>query len=263
MSRDFFFQLGAWTRWGLAAKSWRRTHPPHLFAWFEAMRRPARHGDLEELRRQFEQDETPLTAPDAGAGSRVAGVRTVGKVARTALKSAREAGRLARLAEALGAERVLELGTCLGLTTAALARAGAHVTTVEADPVLAAAAQEGWVRTGCANRIEGHVGTFAQCLPRLMERWRHEGHPGFDLIFIDGHHDGAATLRYVEQLRPWLRDGERPAVIVCDDIRWSPSMWAAWQELREGWPVAVDLGGSGWLVQGPRMTPFRRAVRLG
>lgn len=263
MSRDFFFQVGAWTRWGLAAKSWRSTHPPHLFAWFEAMQRPAGHRDLDGVRRAFERDATPLTAPDAGAGSRVGGERTVGKVARTALKSAREAGQLARLAEAMGAEYVLELGTCLGLTTALLARTGAHVTTVEADPVLAAKAQEGWERAGCADRIEGHVGTFAERLPELMERWRTERHPGFDLIFIDGHHDGVATRGYVEQLRPWLRSADRPAVMVCDDIRWSPGMWSAWQELAGEWSVAVDLGGSGWLVEGPRMTPFRRAVRLG
>lgn len=263
MSRDFFFQLGAWARWGWKAKSWRLTHPPHLFAWFEAVRRPMRQEDLESLRRAFERDSTPLTAPDAGAGSRVRGARTVGKVARTALKSARQAGRLARLAEAVGAERVLELGTCLGVTTAYLARTGAHVTTLEADPVLAAAARSGWERTGCAGRIEGHVGTFADLLPNLMATWRAEGHPGFDLVFIDGHHHGPALREYVELLRPWLRRGDRPTALVCDDIRWSPSMWHAWETLSSEWTVAVDCGSSGWLVEGSRLTPFRRAVRLG
>lgn len=261
MPANFFWQLGAWGRFYLQARSWRRTHPPHLFHLFEAMQQPVHHVDVEALKSRWRQDPTPLTAADAGAGSRRKGARTVGNVARTALKSAAEAGRLAQMARGLNARQVLELGTCLGATTAVIARTGAQVTTIEADPTLAARADEGWRQLGVRERIDGQVGTFADRLDELEPEWRAAEHPGFGLIFIDGHHQGDALKSYVERLRPWLAKG-RVAAIVCDDIRWSPGMWEAWERLAEGWPVAVDLGGMGLLMDGPRLTPFHRAVRL-
>ncbi len=260
MAADFLFSVGAWARFAFRARSWRLTHPPHLYALFEAMQKPARHPDMAALRRAFRTDRTPLEAPDAGAGSRSSGDRTVAHVARTALKSPKEAGQMARMVEVLRADHVLELGTCLGLTSATLARAGAAVITIEADPQLAALAAAGWRELGVQVRGEG--GTFADRLPELEREWQAAGHPGFGLIFIDGHHDGAALVDYVRRLRPWLAASEGPAAIVCDDIRWSPSMWAAWNALQGEWPVAVDLGTWGLLMDGPRLTPFRRAVRL-
>lgn len=261
MPANFFWQLRAWGRFFLKAKTWRRTHPPHLYALFEAMQRPKRPADIEALRQRWRQDPTVLTAKDAGAGSRTRKSRTVGNVARTALKSETQAGRLARMAESLHATRILELGTCLGTTAAALARTGACVTTIEADPTLAARAVTGWQELGVHDHIDGHVGTFADRLAELEPLWREAKHPGFGLIFIDGHHEGGAMKSYVERLRPWLAQG-RAAAIVCDDIRWSPDMWEAWERLAEDWPVAVDLGGMGLLLDGPRLTPFRRPVRL-
>ncbi len=261
MPANFFWQLGTWGRFYLQARSWRRTHPPHLFLLFEAMQQPVYHGDVEALKLRWRQDPTALTAADAGAGSRRKAARTVSNVARTALKSAAEAGRLAQIAAGLKAQHVLELGTCLGATTAVIARTGAYVTTIEADPTLAAQASEGWRELAVNERIDGRVGTFAERLPELEAHWQTTGHPGFELIFIDGHHHGDALKSYVERLRPWLAQG-RAAAIVCDDIRWSPDMWNAWEGLSEGWPVAVDLGGMGLLMDGPRLTPFHRAVRL-
>lgn len=225
------------------------------------MQRFERHGDIEAHKQQWRKDPTPLKATDAGAGSRRWGPRTVSKVAQHAVKSAAEAGRIGRLADGLQAKRVLELGTCLGTTTAVLARTGAHVTTIEADPTLANLATEGWRQLGVREYVDVQVGTFDERLPGLEAHWQATGHPGFELIFIDGHHCGEALLRYVNRLRPWLAEG-RVAAMVCDDIRWSPDMWKAWRELANHWPVAVDLGGMGLLLDGPRLTPFHRAVRL-
>jgi predicted O-methyltransferase YrrM len=229
-----------------------------LFALFERVQELQRDGEIEALRRALKRDVTPLAAPDAGAGSRVPGeLRTVARAARWSLKPPREAQRMARLAEGLKAQSVLELGTCLGLTTAYLARTGAHVITIEADPILASRARETWKTLQLHDAIDGLTGTFAEQLEVLAA-----AQSGFDLIVVDGHHHGPALLAYLRQLRPWLRERELPTAIVCDDIRWSRSMWEAWQMARKEWPVSVDLGSSGWLMQGPRLTPFHRAVRL-
>ena len=50
-----------------------------------------------------------------------------------------------------------------------------------------------------------------------------------DLTFIDGHHEGAATLRYFETISASLSKG---SVVWFDDIDW-PDMAPAWVKLQE------------------------------
>ena len=262
MGKNFFFRFKVWTLWLMKSRSWRATHPPHLFRIFESIQSLNVHKDIEFIRKQFEEDRTLLTTVDAGAGSRVNGVRTVKFMAQHAVKPPKAAARMAGLAHALQAQYILELGTCLGTTTAYMARTGAHVTTIEADPVLAQRAQGAWKALGLNAHIQGHVGKFDELLPVLTAQWRAANHPGFDLILIDGNHQGKALQHYVQLLRPCLSNRDLPTAIVCDDIRWSEDMLCAWEDLSKDWRVVVDLGDAGWLFEGPRLTPFHRAVRL-
>ena len=90
------------------------------------------------------------------------------------------------------------------------------------------------------------------------------------MVYIDGDHRGAALRRWVEVAAPALRanrGGDRPSVIVCDDIRWNREMWAAWSELaRSGrWDFVVDRGAYGVLVRHPgaHQGPVHVALRIG
>ena len=49
-----------------------------------------------------------------------------------------------------------------------------------------------------------------------------------DLFFNDGHHDRDAVINYFEKVLPYL---SKNAVIVIDDISWSPGMKSAWMEI--------------------------------
>jgi len=49
------------------------------------------------------------------------------------------------------------------------------------------------------------------------------------LAFIDGNHRKEPTLRYFQLL---LQKANRPAVIILDDIHWSPEMEAAWEVVK-------------------------------
>ena len=81
------------------------------------------------------------------------------------------------------------------------------------------------------------------------------------VVFVDGHHDGAATWDYYRAVLPHLKPG---AVIAFDDINWSPGMRRAWNRIRRDGDVgaAVDLLHIGLVLVGGDGTPgqFRLTI---
>ncbi len=149
-------------------------------------------------------------------------------------------------AQATGARTVLELGAGTGMSGAYLAAAASveSFVTLEGSPPLARVAAETLALvTDRATIVEG---AFDVGLPRALAGLRDAGRC-LDLAYIDGHHDEAATLRYLEALRPHLRRG---SLVVLDDIRVWRGMWLAWKRARAspGVSTAVDTGRFGILV---------------
>jgi predicted O-methyltransferase YrrM len=116
------------------------------------------------------------------------------------------------LARAIGARRVLEVGTLGGYSTIWLARAlpaGGRVVTLEADESFAEVARSNIERAGLSDVVELRLGRAADTLPRLAA----EGHAPFDLAFIDA--DKAGIPGYFE----WaLRMSRRGSVIIVDNV---------------------------------------------
>jgi len=86
------------------------------------------------------------------------------------------------LATALGATRILEIGTLGGYSTIWMARAlppGGALVTLEYEPKHAAVARANIARAGLADVVEIRVGAALDTLPQLDAR------RPFDLIFID------------------------------------------------------------------------------
>lgn len=110
------------------------------------------------------------------------------------------------LARALGARRILELGTLVGYSSIWLARAlpaGGELVTLELDPGNAAAARANLERAGVADRVRIHVGPALDSLPAV------EG--PFDLIFIDA--DKARMPEYFEA----ALERSRPGTVIIGD----------------------------------------------
>ncbi|WP_129791863.1 O-methyltransferase [Sphingosinicella sp. CPCC 101087] len=88
------------------------------------------------------------------------------------------------LARAMGARRVLEIGTLGGYSTLWLARAvgpEGRVVTLEYEPRHAAVARSNLVRFGMNDRVDVRTGAALDLLPKVEAR----GHGPFDLVFID------------------------------------------------------------------------------
>ena len=114
---------------------------------------------------------------------------------------------LAETVKKLRPERILEIGTCIGISgLTALSACEGRLTTVEIDPDLAERARENFRKAGFSERAEVIEGDCAECL-RYMESNR------YDLIILDGPKAHYAEL--FGTLKPMMRDG---GVLFADDV---------------------------------------------
>jgi predicted O-methyltransferase YrrM len=146
-------------------------------------------------------------------------------------------------ASAVGAETILELGSCAGISGCYVA-SGTHCRrfiTVEGSPELARLAEANIRQV--ASHAEVVNALFDDALDAILPTLG----KGLDMAYIDGQHEKRSTLHYFKRLVPHLSSG---AVVVFDDIQWSPDMWEAWQELSR-WPGvshAINVGRFGVCV---------------
>jgi predicted O-methyltransferase YrrM len=115
---------------------------------------------------------------------------------------------LSVLARALGAKRVLEIGTLGGYSTIWLARAvgpEGRVTTLEYDPHHAEVARANLDRAGVGERVDIRVGAALDSLPDI------DG--PFDLFFIDADKENNAN--YVDAALARSRPG---SLIIVDNV---------------------------------------------
>lgn len=112
---------------------------------------------------------------------------------------------------AVGARRILEVGTLGGYSTIWLARAlppDGELVTLEIEPRHAAVAQANVDRAGAGDRVDIRVGDALAGLEAL----RRESGPPFDLVFVDADEERAAE--YVGHAVALARPG---TMIVVDD----------------------------------------------
>jgi predicted O-methyltransferase YrrM len=227
---------------------------PVLIAASKALRDPATSHErgwverIEQQRRTLVASTVTFTLEALGAKSTGSQERSIGAVADSASTKPRWAYLLFRVVREWRPVECVELGACVGISAAyhaaALELNGAGtIVTVEGTPALADQSRETLEALGLADRAEVVTGAFVDALPEVLRR--RSGR--IDYVFIDGHHDGAATLRYLEQILPHLSD---QAVIAFDDIRWSDDMRRAWESIRrdERFASTVDLHMIGFAI---------------
>lgn len=182
-----------------------------------------------------------LKIKDFGAGSNKLGnERKVADIFKTSSSKGKFGRLLFQLMRSYDLKNALEFGTSLGVGSyhLHLGNPNAQITTIEACPETAA-----FSRNNLADKIKNIrfiESTFSDYLTKNEIQQ-------FDLIYVDGHHDGKALLDYMEKLEVYSHND---TFFLLDDIRWSNSMFDAWNQLRlsDKFHVSIDLFRMGILV---------------
>lgn len=194
------------------------------------------YAEIEKLRTKLLKDERSINITDLGAGSMLSknNEKQVRVLAKNALKSPALAQLIYRLAADIKPRNIIELGTCLGITTAYLAKAApnAHVITIEGCPATANIARENLNSLNIEN-TELLTGNFDNILPDLLKNSEE-----LDFVYVDGNHRKVATLNYFEWCLPKLSQN---SIMIFDDIYWSKGMKEAWAQIKAHPDVSVSV----------------------
>lgn len=201
---------------------------------------------MQWLKSQLKRNKKAIEITDHGAGSKRMGTtRMIKELYRNSSSKGKFGVMLFQLMNHYQLKSALELGTSLGIGTVSIATGNdnATITTLEGCPNTYREALENFTALNI-DSIDAKNGTFSELIPTLPKT-------KYDLIFIDGHHDGEAMLTYLEQLLPHTHDD---TFILLDDIRWSESMKTSWDRLKsdERFHVTIDLFRMGMILKRPQ-----------
>lgn len=194
------------------------------------------YAEIENLRKVLLNDDHFITVTDLGAGSHVNNnkQKKVSQIAKNALKPPRLAQLIYRLATDLKPRNIIELGTCLGITSLYLQKASpeAKVYTLEGCPQTAGEAQKIFNQSG-ENHIKLITGDFDNNLQPLINSLDR-----LDLVYIDGNHQKQATLNYFNWCLPKVHEN---TMLIFDDIYWSKGMEEAWNIIKAHPDVTITV----------------------
>lgn len=239
-------QILAYIQFVWHSKNEHGVHSPFVFdlvtkCFYDKKKYPA-YPQLSAYRHQLVNNKETIEVTDFGAGSRVfkSNTRAINAIAQNAGISPKRAQLLFRLVQYFQPQSILEIGTSLGLATAALhlGNPKAKITTLEGCPNTHTTAQSELQKWEPATRsIEFITTEFSGALSTLGTA------NTFDLIYFDGNHSKTATLAYFEQLLPTATNN---SVWIFDDIHWSKGMEEAWENIKKHPDITVSIDTFQW-----------------
>lgn len=224
---------------------------------------------IEQARQELNLSTTLIQKTDFGAGTAestrsaetmddgVSVELTVGDISRDSSKPYIWALLLLKVVREFKPSVLIELGTSVGISGAYQASAlkinngGGNLITLEGDKAIAALAESNLHGLGLDN-VTVVQGKFADSLDEVLSQ-----NGPVDYVFVDGHHDEKATLDYFGQIKPHLAS---KAIVIFDDISWSPGMKRAWQQIEQNEDVnlSADLENIGICVMDKAIKQKRR-----
>src|SRR5579871_1579329 len=163
------------------------------------------------MRDHLVHDNSPLTISDLGAGPKSKNaIRSVSSVTKNTAIPEKYGRLLSHTVDHFKCTSILEMGSCLGFSTAYLAMANskAKVITLEGDESLALIAGKNFEKLHLKN-IELIKGDFADSLLPALNKLN-----SVDLAFIDGNHRFQPTMEYFQKILPFTHNN---SILIFDD----------------------------------------------
>ncbi|WBL23175.1 O-methyltransferase [Zunongwangia sp. HRR-M8] len=231
-------QLKAYIKFLLASQNQHGLHSPFVYdlvtnCFYDKNKYPE-YQQIKKYKVDLLKNTSEIEVTDFGAGSRVfkSNKRKVSDIAKVAGITTKKAEFLFRITQYLQLKNCLELGTSLGIASAAIASAEkSSLTTIEGCPKTANIAQQQLKKFGFKN-IELKIGEFQHYVSDFSNSQK------FDLIYFDGNHQKTATLQYFKALLPTAHND---SVFIFDDIHLSEEMEQAWLEIQNHPKVQVTI----------------------
>ena len=247
------FQIKSYLKFLWNSKNEHGVHSPFVFdlvtkCFYDTSSKP-QYLLLKNYRNTLLENRNTIEVTDFGAGSRVfkSNTRQISKIAKTAGISPKRAELLFRIVQYFQPSTILEIGTSLGLATAALSlgleaktnraklNKNAEITTLEGCPNTLNQCQLQFQKYNF-NNVTFINTEFSQYFKNLQPTT-------YNLIYFDGNHSKTATLDYFELLLPTITND---SVWIFDDIHWSSAMEEAWEMIKNHEKVKVTIDTFQW-----------------
>lgn len=212
--------------------------------------------ELSALKLALKKNSSTIEIEDFGAGSkRLTKMRSIQSIYKTAACKGVYANLLFQLSKHYKPQNILELGTSLGIGTIHLAHGNptATVVTIDACQKTLEVAKANFTKMNIQN-----ISTFGlQFEPYLTNEIK----PIFDLVYIDGHHQGFALKKYLKLLE---QNTHENTIFVLDDIRWSNDMFESWKEIisADTYHLTMDLFRMGIIIRRPQQVKEHFVIKL-
>jgi predicted O-methyltransferase YrrM len=245
-------------RW--IAKGRHGTHSPFVYAFADECQRIPMDVEvvdgLKAIELTYTSSQEIIEVNDQGVGShRLSNRRLVKDIYRVSSSKGKFGRLLFQISRYYSPKKMLEFGTSLGVGTYCLAKGNpsAEVISIDACAQTQSVARRMLEGAGIENCTLINA-TFDHYLSTTKE-------VSFDLVFIDGHHDGKALLRYLEALKPLTH---ADTIFILDDIRWSASMFEAWQKIIDDseYHVTMDFFRMGMMLRRPQQRKEHFVVKV-
>ena len=234
-------QIFAYIKYLFLSKSKYGIHSPFVYDFItKALEVPqplANINNFNSFRNDILADTSVIQVTDFGSGSKVfnSNKRKISAIAKHAGINKKKAKLLQKIACYFKPNKILELGTSLGISTAAMSIAAPYskIISLEGCPKTAAKANVYFKKHQLQN-ITIKVGEFSTTLPKVYHK------NTFDIIYFDGNHQKEATLNYFENC---LQSIHNNTLCIFDDIHWSKGMEEAWDMIKNHpkTKISIDL----------------------
>lgn len=215
-------------------------HSPFLFDLINNVFRDKEYypeyAAVESLREQLLSNDERIEVTDLGAGSLAdnSNLRSIKSITKYSSKPEKYTRLLFRLSHYFKPNEILEFGTAMGISSCSLAlgNPSAKITTMEGCPNISRHAENNFKSLGL-DRVELITGGFDDVLPSYLENTAQ-----LDMVFIDGNHQEAPTIKYFEQC---LNRTVNSSCFIFDDIHWSQGMENAWNTIHNHPAVTLSI----------------------